>query len=88
LLRPRLDHPSLAVHSKLLEPPAIAGVRTAGTNTGGAFWFGVAANDRSIDFESWAMLEDGKVTESWGLNDGMTALIQLGTWEPAPMPSA
>jgi len=64
--------------------------RVTGTNTGGAFWFGAAANDRSIDFESWALyrLEDGKVTESWGLNDGMAALIQLGTWEPPPMPGA
>ncbi|TMK27700.1 MAG: hypothetical protein E6G64_11780, partial [Actinobacteria bacterium] len=64
--------------------------RVTGTNTGGAFWFGAPANDRSIDFESWAMyrFEDGKVTESWGLNDGMAALIQLGSWEPAPMPGA
>jgi len=64
--------------------------RVTGTNTGGAFWFGAPANDRPIDFESWAMyrLEDGKVTESWGLNDGMSAMIQLGTWEPPPMPSA
>jgi predicted ester cyclase len=64
--------------------------RVTGTNTGGAFWFGAPANNRSIDFESWAMyrLQDGKVIESWGLNDGMTALIQLGSWEPAPMPSA
>jgi predicted ester cyclase len=64
--------------------------RVTGTNTGGAFWFGAPANDRSIDFESWAMyrLEDGKVAESWGLNDGMSALVQLGTWEPPPMPGA
>jgi predicted ester cyclase len=64
--------------------------RVTGTNTGGAFWFDAPANDRSIDFESWAMyrLEDGKVAESWGLNDGMTALIQLGTWQPPPMPNA
>jgi predicted ester cyclase len=64
--------------------------RVTGTNTGGAFWFGAPANDRSIDFESWALyrLEDGKVTESWGLNDGMAALIQLGTWEPPSMPGA
>jgi len=64
--------------------------RVTGTNSGGAFWFGAPANDRSIDFESWAMyrLKDGKVTESWGLNDGMSALVQLGTWEPPPMPSA
>lgn len=63
--------------------------RVTGTNTGGAFWLGAPANDRSIDFESWAMyrLEDGKVAESWGLNDGMSAMIQLGTWEPPPMPT-
>ncbi len=64
--------------------------RVTGTNTGGAFWFGAPANDRSIDFESWAMyrLEDGRVAESWGLNDGMAAMIQLGTWQPPPMPGA
>jgi predicted ester cyclase len=64
--------------------------RVTGTNTGGAFWFGAPANNRSIDFESWAMyrLQDGKVTESWGLNDGMAALIQLGTWTPPPMPGS
>jgi predicted ester cyclase len=64
--------------------------RVTGTNTGGAFWFDAPANDRSIDFESWAMyrLRNGKVAESWGLNDGMTALIQLGTWQPPPMPDA
>jgi predicted ester cyclase len=64
--------------------------RVTGTNSGGAFWLGAPANDRPIDFESWAMyrLEDGKVVESWGLNDGMSALIQLGTWEPPPMPGA
>jgi predicted ester cyclase len=62
--------------------------RVTGTNTGGAFWLDAPANDRSIDVESWAMyrLQDGKVTESWGLNDGMSALIQLGTWTPPPMP--
>jgi predicted ester cyclase len=64
--------------------------RVTGTNTGGAFWFDAPANNRSIDFESWAMyrLEDGRVAESWGLNDGMTALIQLGTWQPPAMPDA
>lgn len=64
--------------------------RVTGTNTGGAVWFGAPANDRPIDFESWAMyrLEDGKVAESWGLNDGIAAMIQLGTWEPPQMPSA
>jgi predicted ester cyclase len=62
--------------------------RVTGTNSGGAFWLGAPANDRSIDFESWALyrLEDGKVAESWGLNDGMTAMVQLGAWEPPPMP--
>ena len=62
--------------------------RVTGTNTGGATWFGAPANDRSIDFESWAMyrLEDGKVAESWGLNDGIAAMVQLGAWEPPPMP--
>jgi len=64
--------------------------RVTGTNTGGAFWFGAPPNRRSVDFESWAMyrLRDGKVVESWGLNDGMAALIQLGTWEPPPMPGS
>ena len=63
--------------------------RVTGTNTGGAVWFGAPANDRPVDFESWAMyrLEDGKVAESWGLNDGIAAMIQLGAWEPPPLPS-
>jgi predicted ester cyclase len=62
--------------------------RVTGTNNGGAFWFGAPANDRAIDFESWALyrLEGAKVVESWGLNDGLTALVQLGTWEPPQPP--
>jgi len=63
--------------------------RVTGTNTGGAVWLGAPANDRPVDFESWAMyrLEDGKVAESWGLNDGIAAMIQLGAWEPPSLPS-
>jgi predicted ester cyclase len=63
--------------------------RITGTNRGGAFWLGVPEpNNKSIDFESWSVyrLDNGKVVESWGLNDGMLAMIQLGSLQP-PMPA-
>ena len=59
-----------------------------GTNRGGAAWLGApTGNDKKVDFESWAMyrLKGGKVTESWGINDGMLAMIQLGSLKPPQM---
>jgi predicted ester cyclase len=59
--------------------------RVQGTNTGGAVWFGVPeGNDKKIDFESWSIyrFKDGKVVESWGINDGILAMVQLGSLKP------
>ena len=62
--------------------------RLTGTNMGGAFWFGAPEpSDKKVDFESWSvyLLEDGKVVDHWGLNDALTAMVQLGGYTP-PMP--
>lgn len=62
-----------------------ARIRVQGTNTGGAAWFGVPeGNGKKIDFESWSIyrFKDGKVVESWGMNDGLMAMIQLGSLKP------
>ena len=56
-----------------------------GTNTGGAAFLGQPeANGAKIDFEMWSLyrLEDGKVVEHWGLNDGITGMIQVGGLKP------
>ena len=62
--------------------------RVKGTNTGGAPWLGApTGNGQKIDFESWSVyrMKDGKVVESWGLNDGMLGMIQLGSLKPPQM---
>lgn len=62
-----------------------ARIRVQGTNTGGAPWFGAPeGNGKKIDFESWSLyrFKDGKVVESWGINDGVTAMVQLGGLKP------
>ena len=62
--------------------------RVTGTNSGGAAWLGApTGNGNKIDFESWAMyrFKSGKVVESWGINDGMLAMIQLGSLKPPQM---
>ena len=53
--------------------------RVTGTNEGGMPWFGVGPNNAKVDNESWALyrLENGKVVESWGVNDA-GILFQLG----------
>ena len=59
--------------------------RAQGTNTGGAAWLGVPeGNGKKMDIESWSIyrFKDGKVVESWGINDGMMAMIQLGSLKP------
>jgi len=59
--------------------------RVRGTNKGGVAFLGVEANDRPVDFE-WVTiyrLEDGKVVESWGLNDVAKLMTDLGVM-PAP----
>lgn len=56
-----------------------------GTNTGGAAFLGAPeANGAKIDFEMWGIyqLRDGKVVAHWGLNDGVTAMTQVGGLKP------
>lgn len=45
------------------------------------------ANLQKIDFESWSIsrFKNGKVVESWGLNDGLLGMIQLGGLKPPQM---
>ena len=60
-------------------------MRVTGTNTGGAAFLGQPeANDAKIDFEMWGLyrLEDGRVAEHWGLNDGLRAMMQVGSLTP------
>jgi C-1 hydroxylase len=62
-----------------------ARMRVTGTNTGGAAFLGQPeANGAKIDFEMWSLyrLQDGKVVEHWGLNDGITGMIQVGGLKP------
>ena len=62
--------------------------RVRGTNTGGAAFLGMpTANGQKIDFESWSVykFKNGKVVESWGLNDGLLGMIQLGSLKPPQM---
>jgi len=57
-------------------------VRVTGTNTGGAPFLGQPeANGARIDFEIWSLyqLRDGKVVAHWGINDGVTAMVQVGS---------
>jgi predicted ester cyclase len=54
--------------------------RMTGTNKGGLPWFGIPANDRTVDVEyiSIYRLEDGKVVESWAQMDLAKMMQQLG----------
>ncbi len=47
----------------------------------------MSPNGRTIDFESWMCyrLANSKVVESWGINDGLLGMIQLGTVKPPAM---
>ncbi len=59
--------------------------KITGTNTGGAAFLGAPeANGAKIDFEMWGVyqLRDGKVAAHWGLNDGVTAMMQVGSLKP------
>ena len=61
--------------------------RVTGTNTGGAPFLGAPEpNGAKIDFEIWGLyqLRDGKVVAHWGINDGVTAMTQVGGLK-APM---
>jgi len=54
--------------------------RMTGTNRGGLPWFGIPANDRTVDVEYITIyrLEDGKVVESWAQMDLAQMMQQLG----------
>src|SRR5437016_4726254 len=62
--------------------------RVTGTNKGGVPWVGAVANDAPVDFESWSIyrLEDGRVAETWGINDAFLLGIQTGGITPPAMP--
>lgn len=54
----------------------------AGTNSGG--WPGVGPNGAAVRFIAFDMhrVVDGRVIESWHLEDNLTLLIQLGVVPP------
>jgi predicted ester cyclase len=54
--------------------------RVTGTNQGGFPPLNVPANGKPISIESWSKyrLEDGKVVEHAGINDGLGLMMQLG----------
>jgi predicted ester cyclase len=59
--------------------------RVTGTNTGGAAFLGAPEpNGAAIDFEIWSLyrLRDGRVIAHWGINDGLTAMMQVGSLTP------
>jgi predicted ester cyclase len=64
--------------------------RATGKHTGDA-WMGAPADGNAYDIESWSIyrFRDGKIVESWGLNDGMRLIMQLGGQlsQPAAAPS-
>lgn len=63
----------------------LARMRVTGTNTGGAPFLGAPEpNGARIDFEMWSLyqLRDGKVVAHWGINDGITGMIQVGGLKP------
>ena len=53
--------------------------RATGKHTGES-WMGAPADGKAYEIESWSMyrFRDGKIVESWGLNDGMRLIMQLG----------
>ena len=55
-------------------------VRMQGTNSGGLPWFGIPANDRSVDVQwiSEYQVRDGKVVAHWAQMDLPTMMMQLG----------
>jgi predicted ester cyclase len=59
--------------------------RTHGHNTGGVDWIGAPANGKEFVMESISIyrLSDGKVVETWGLNDVGALMAQLGGGAPA-----
>ena len=54
--------------------------RATGKHTGGDGWMGAPADGKAFDIESWSLyrFRDGKIVESWGMNDGIRLIMQLG----------
>jgi predicted ester cyclase len=54
--------------------------KVTGTNTGGMPPLNIPANGKPFTIESWSIyrLEDGKVVEHKGINDGLALMMQLG----------
>src|SRR6267378_1828930 len=63
--------------------------RATGKHTGEA-WMGAPADGETYDIESWSIyrFRDGKIVESWGLNDAMRLMMQLGGELPQPAASS
>ena len=64
--------------------------RATGKHTGGE-WMGAPADGKAYEIESWSIyrFRDGKIVESWGLNDGMRLIMQVGGQLPQrPMEAA
>lgn len=60
-------------------------LHVTGTNTGGAAFLGQPeANGAKIDFEMWGLyrLRDGQVVRHAGINDGISAMMQVGALKP------
>jgi len=60
--------------------------RATGKHTGGDAWMGAPADGKTYDIESWSIyrFRDGKIVESWGLNDAMRLIMQIGGQLPQP----
>lgn len=59
--------------------------RMTGTNMGGIPWAGIPANEKKLDVQwiSVYRIREGRVAESWGLNDIATFMQQMGAM-PGP----
>ena len=59
--------------------------RATGKHTNGE-WMGAPADGKTYDIESWSIyrFRDGKIVESWGLNDAMRLIMQVGGQLPQP----
>ena len=59
--------------------------RATGKHTLGE-WMGAPADGKTYDIESWSIyrFRDGKIVESWGLNDAMRLIMQVGGRLPQP----
>jgi predicted ester cyclase len=57
--------------------------RATAKHTGGDF-MGAPGDGKSYDIESWSIyrFRDGKIVESWGMNDGIRLIMQLGGQVP------